>query len=270
LCALETLRLAFSGDGVAILAEALEASSADLGGGGPRIVERPAASPATSPATSPAARPGVMIVELSVPAPPERLSLPKQEPAGLDQDLQAYARDGFHLGLDDPRLDSLLSQCPRREAFCLERAVDRFLTRKTVGHGFAGLMEVLDTREGDCTEAALLLTALLRKLGLPARLAYGLLLTEVGFIGHAWTEVYQGGRWHWLDPSFPGGAPYGLKLRLGTLDPAEPVWGQLGTALLTLSSSLRVELVAPGLPAPLRPGRTLPPAKSPAFPEHIR
>jgi hypothetical protein len=236
LCARRKLRLTFSGDGVVILVEALEASRMDLGGRGPWIVEQPAA------------RPRVVVVELAAPAPPERLLPPKEGLSGLDQELQTYMRDGFHLGLDDPRLESLLRQCPSRESVCLERTVDRFLNRKSFGHGFAGLTEVLDTREGDCTEAALLLTALLRKLGVPARLAYGLLLTEVGFIGHAWTEAYQDGRWYWLDPSFPGGAPYGLKLRLGTLDPAEPVWGQLGTALLTLSSNLRIELVAPEQP----------------------
>jgi len=157
--------------------------------------------------------------------------------------VRAYVEDGFHLGLDDPRLDSLLASCPERQSSCFEGLVNRYLTIKSFGRGFAGLGEVLDSREGDCTEASLLLAGLLRKLGLPARQAYGLLLTEAGLVGHAWTEVYQEGRWYWLDPSFPGGTPYGFKLRLGTLDPAEPVWGQFGTALLTLRSSVRVELV---------------------------
>ena len=93
----------------------------------------------------------------------------------------------------------------------------------------------------------------MRKLGLPSRLAYGLLLTEAGLVGHAWTEVHQGGRWHWLDPSFPGGAPYGLKLRLGVLNPAEPVWGQLGTALLSVMGGLRAEVVSFDLAVPAVP-----------------
>jgi len=228
LCAVDRLRLRFRGQGLSALAEALRASEADLGGRGPRFVEELAARPET------------LLVELRAPEPPERLEPPQAGRA--PGPLEDWVRDGFHLGLEDPRLQSLLDRCPQRETSCLERTVYRFLARKSLGRGFAGLDEILDSREGDCTEAALLLAALLRKSGVPARLAYGLLLTEAGLVGHAWTELWQGGRWHWLDPSFPGGAPYGLKLRLGVLDPAEPVWGQLGTTLLILRSGVRAEM----------------------------
>jgi transglutaminase-like putative cysteine protease len=103
--------------------------------------------------------------------------------------------------------------------------------------------DILSSRSGDCTEHAVLLAALLRKAGLPARIAYGFLLTEAGFIGHAWTEAYDGTRWHWLDASFPGGRPYRFRLRLGVLDPALPVWQQMGLSLFSVAGTVRAELL---------------------------
>jgi transglutaminase-like putative cysteine protease len=88
-----------------------------------------------------------------------------------------------------------------------------------------------------------LLAALLRRSGVPARLVYGFLFTEGGFVGHAWTEAWIRGAWCWLDPSFPGGRPYALKLPLGTIDPAEPLGTEVGLTLLRLAGGVRAELV---------------------------
>jgi len=54
-------------------------------------------------------------------------------------------------------------------------------------------------RQGDCSEHAVLMTALARMYGMPARLAIGVTIvssgTDHGAYGHAWTEVRQGDRW---------------------------------------------------------------------------
>jgi transglutaminase-like putative cysteine protease len=54
-------------------------------------------------------------------------------------------------------------------------------------------------RRGDCTEHAVLTTALARSLGLPARVAIGFALIatdgQYGAFGHAWSEVLENGRW---------------------------------------------------------------------------
>jgi hypothetical protein len=177
--------------------------------------------------------------------------------------LERYLKGGFHLDLDDPRLEELLDRCriaedggfaaagaessgtaaDTRTVLCLERLVDRYIQKKSLAYGFADLEEVLSKREGDCTEHALLMVALLRKKGTASRLAYGLILTEAGFIGHAWVELYDGRRWCWLDPSFPGGRPYGLKIRLGVMDPAEPVWASLSLTLLQVVGAVEAEIL---------------------------
>jgi hypothetical protein len=175
------------------------------------------------------------------------LTLEPQPPApAWPQDAAAgpeWTGDGFYLDLGDARLEELLNDCRPSTFSCLETLVDRTIRTKSLQFGFAGVREVLDSRAGDCTEHALLLAALLRKRGIPARLAYGFLLTEAGFIGHAWTEARAGSQWFWLDPSFPEGRPYPYKLRLGVIDPAQPVWGQIGVSLLAVAGGVRAEIL---------------------------
>lgn len=64
-------------------------------------------------------------------------------------------------------------------------------------------LDVLRTREGDCNEHTVLFTALARARAIPARIAIGLVHSEVldGFGYHAWPEVYVAGQWHPLDPT---------------------------------------------------------------------
>jgi len=60
--------------------------------------------------------------------------------------------------------------------------------------------EVLKTRVGDCNEHAVLLTALLRASGIPARLCVGLVYARGMFLYHAWCEIYLG-EWISADPT---------------------------------------------------------------------
>ena len=62
-------------------------------------------------------------------------------------------------------------------------------------------VECLDTMTGDCTEHAVLTTALARAAGLPARMAVGLIYVGGAFGYHAWSEIYVG-RWVEMDPSW--------------------------------------------------------------------
>jgi hypothetical protein len=80
-------------------------------------------------------------------------------------------------------------------------------------------VEVLKTRSGDCNEHAVLLTALLRAAGIPARECVGLVYANDRFFYHAWTEAYVGG-WISMDATLnqmPTDATH-LKLVQGGLD----------------------------------------------------
>jgi hypothetical protein len=69
--------------------------------------------------------------------------------------------------------------------------------------GVPSALETLATREGDCNEHATLTVALLRALGVPARMAVGIAyLDDRGrFFYHAWVEVWAG-EWVAFDPTF--------------------------------------------------------------------
>ena len=62
-------------------------------------------------------------------------------------------------------------------------------------------LDVLETREGDCGEHAVLFVALARACGIPAQIVVGLAYVGDGFYYHAWAKIWAG-RWVELDPTF--------------------------------------------------------------------
>ena len=69
---------------------------------------------------------------------------------------------------------------------------------------YSNALEALKSRRGDCTEHSVLFVALARALGIPARVAVGIAYWQPGhgFGWHAWAEVYAGGAWYAVDPTW--------------------------------------------------------------------
>jgi|Deesub1362B_J571_1020462.scaffolds.fasta_scaffold00002_179 hypothetical protein len=67
--------------------------------------------------------------------------------------------------------------------------------------GFATAREVIKNRQGDCSEHTVLMVALCRAVGIPARAAVGIMSSGGLFAYHMWPEVYVG-RWVNLDPKW--------------------------------------------------------------------
>ncbi|MCX8044286.1 MAG: transglutaminase-like domain-containing protein [Desulfobacterota bacterium] len=96
---------------------------------------------------------------------------------------------------------------------------------------------VLSTRQGDCNEHAVLLAALCRAAGIPARVCAGLVYMRGNFYYHAWNEVYLSA-WITIDPSlhqFPADVTH-IKCIHGPL--------QRHAMLLKLIGKLAIEVVA--------------------------
>lgn len=98
---------------------------------------------------------------------------------------------------------------PAERAESLRRTVHEYIHKKSLDVGFATAAEVAQTRSGDCSEHGVLLCALLRADGIPARVVSGLVYVN-GFIGqenifgfHMWTQALlddgSGPRWMDLD-----------------------------------------------------------------------
>ncbi|MCG6878125.1 MAG: transglutaminase-like domain-containing protein [Deltaproteobacteria bacterium] len=97
-------------------------------------------------------------------------------------------------------------------------------------------LTVLETKVGDCNEHAVLLTALLRAAGIPARECVGIVYSDNRFFYHAWTEAWLG-RWISMDATLnqmPVDATH-IKLVHGGLD------RQAG--LMALMGKLKLEIV---------------------------
>ena len=93
--------------------------------------------------------------------------------------------------------------------------VATYIDKKDMSVGFGTAAETAKSREGDCTEHAVLLAALARVRGLPARVASGLVYVPhyeghdnvLGF--HMWAQFYLDGHWEDYDAALTDGAtPY--------------------------------------------------------------
>jgi len=147
----------------------------------------------------------------------------------------------------------------RLRAERLTRHVNALLEKKpTVG--LPSAREVLRTRVGDCNEHTALFVAMARSLGIPSRIAVGLVHAHGAFYYHAWSEVYvdeAGGRGYWLpvDPTlneFPADATH-IRLARGGLDKQTailPLVGRLKMTVLDLELAPNTNQVVVGKAEP--------------------
>ena len=141
---------------------------------------------------------------------------------------------------NDPKIIQLVEQAlgenhrtmtDVQKAHALRAFVYAYVEAKDLSVGMGSASETARTRQGDCTEHAVLLAAMLRVAGIPSRVATGLMYVDE-FIGqrhvlggHMWTQAWladaddQGapsrGRWIDLDPSLPEAAFDAAHITLG-------------------------------------------------------
>jgi hypothetical protein len=127
----------------------------------------------------------------------------------------------------------------------IEIFVEKHINDKNLSVGYASALEVAGSREGDCTEHAVLVAALCKASGIPARVAVGLAYAE-GFAGrrrvlvpHAWAQVWLKGNWYSLDAALGEFSAGHILLDAGQGEPVD----FMGAAM-TLGG-LKVEGVAP-------------------------
>ena len=169
---------------------------------------------------------------------------------------------------DDATVRQLAQRCaeadadPRTVALAVERFVHEAVDEKNFTTAFATAAEVARSREGDCTEHAVLTAALCRARGIPARVVVGLVYVpaQQAFAFHMWDEAWIEDQWLPLDATL---GPQGMgadHLTLGSsaLDssqafsgflPVIRVLGQLQLEIVDVQSSERGN-GAPGRSAP--------------------
>lgn len=185
---------------------------------------------------------------------------------------QAWLASTTMCPLEDPEVVSLakkaVSKLPEG-ATAMERAeacrayVYRFIRKKTLGVGFASAAEVCRTREGDCSEHGVLLCALLRVNGIPARVASGLVYADA-FAGaqhifgyHMWTqaliEINGAKRWVDLDATLSPGPYDATHICLGVSSLADDSLTSSMASMATSMGRLSIKVLEPAGGEPLVP-----------------
>jgi hypothetical protein len=199
------------------------------------------------------------------------------EPGPLDPGIARYLAPEALLESDAPEIvaEAALairgSADPREQAERLVRHVNGLLDKKpTVS--IPSAKDVLRTKIGDCNEHTALYVAMARAVGIPSRIAVGLVYLNGAFFYHAWPEVYlrQGGGGLWLpvDPTlnqFPADATH-LRVARGGLDKQVLVLPLIGQLKIEVSELQLTEGAIPILigAAPAVPGNAIPLTVEPA------
>ena len=124
---------------------------------------------------------------------------------GNDPKILEFLKETSYIQSNHPDIISLAEKCTKGKknaldaALAIEEFVSKYIEKKDMSVGYASALEVVKSRQGDCTEHALLVAALCRAVGIPARIVVGFANIGNIFVGHAWTEAYIGDKWRGLD-----------------------------------------------------------------------
>ncbi len=160
--------------------------------------------------------------------------------AGEDEGVIEATKANRFLQSDDERVVALARKAVGRTkdageaARRIEAFVAKYIENKDFSVGYASALEVVASKQGDCSEHAVLAAAMCRAVGIPAQIVTGVAYVEdwkglQGFGGHAWVQAYVGGRtgkWVGLDAAFKGVGwggygPGHIALAVGNGEPAD-------------------------------------------------
>jgi hypothetical protein len=134
---------------------------------------------------------------------------PSEPPPDARSPGPEYRQSSFFITSDDARVRNHAARAVGDEADDWEKArrierwVHAHMTSRGLTEELAPADRVARTLAGDCTEYAMLAAAMCRAVGVPSRIAVGLIYVnsagspKMGF--HMWTEVWAHGRWLAID-----------------------------------------------------------------------
>ncbi len=131
-------------------------------------------------------------------------------PEGPEQVAEEFTLPSPLINSDDSRVQEIAKTATRGltepwdKVVALNNWVSRNLRRKNFAVAFASASSVARSLSGDCTEHSVLLAALCRAVGIPAKTIVGVVYVDSlgGFGFHMWNEVYVNRRWVAVDATF--------------------------------------------------------------------
>jgi hypothetical protein len=153
-----------------------------------------------------------------------------EEPTEVDE---VYLQPSPLVDFEDPAIIDLLDKAemdklsPEDQVRKLVEITDNAISIKSMDMGFATASETVALSEGDCTEHALLLTALGRAAGFPTRGAAGVVYFEtssgkpvMGY--HMWAQIWNGRSWLDIDAAFGTAETAPIRVLFSTTDLTDP------------------------------------------------
>jgi len=148
---------------------------------------------------------------------------------------------------------------PVKAAQRIESFVKRYITKKDLNVGFASAEETAQSREGDCTEHAVLCAALGRAAGLPTRCVFGFGYIPPGaqeptestavdkdtgiFAFHMWAEAWIGpDRWMPMDAALNGFDVGHIAITKTALEEINPL-ADLNAPILQLMENIKIQVI---------------------------
>jgi hypothetical protein len=188
-----------------------------------------------------------------------------QLPHADTADLHIFLQPSAYLEVNAPEVQALARQAvgdetnPVRAAHLIEDFVRRYITKKDLNVGFGSAEETVKSREGDCTEHAVLCAALGRAVGLPTRCVVGFGYLPPGdaeptvattvdndtglFAFHMWAEAWIGpNQWVPMDAALDGFDVGHIAITKSALEEVNPIV-DLNAPVLNMMASLKIEVV---------------------------
>ncbi|HEX3527955.1 MAG TPA: transglutaminase domain-containing protein [Thermoanaerobaculia bacterium] len=133
-------------------------------------------------------------------------------PVAVTDDNRAYLEPSAYVQSDDPEIRAAAQSVVEgeKDMYLAGQKLQRWVTRNMnfdLGIVFAPSTEIFKSRRGTCAGYAMLLTAMARSVGIPARYVLGYVYLDGMFGGHAWVEIKVGKEWIPLDAAVPSDAP---------------------------------------------------------------
>ena len=165
-----------------------------------------------------------------------------------------FKKGNVMIDSDDPHVVRLSQRAARgsRNAFDLAHRLRHFVSHyvrvKNLDVGFATASEVARSREGDCSEHAVLLAAMGRASGLPSRVVAGLvyvpeLAGKTNVMGyHMWTQFHLRGRWVDFDAALGESECAPTRIALMTSSLEDSSLTELGLALLDYIGQVEIKV----------------------------
>lgn len=178
------------------------------------------------------------------------VSAPPKEPATLPvKGHEVYLKPSPGVQCDDAEIVKSAREIVGDEKDALKAArklsgwVHGHIDKKSMDIAAASAKEVFTNRSGDCSEHAVLLAAMLRAAGIPAKVCIGYLYYRGAWAGHAWAAAWVGS-WVDLDATLGDGVADAARIKFSETTPEDAgaiIEGATGTGFL--HGGMKIEIL---------------------------